>query len=144
MIKIPTSGTNQVEDEEEARGKSEEEEGGGIKEVEYDWTFGSDYDGEMVNSENSSPLSFLPSPSSNLDMTLLQDTSQPILFYAELDLLGDDLHDCGLFSLGVRVRVMPTCFFVLMREVVRVDGVSTSIRESRLFHAFPQDPAFVY
>ena len=59
VIKIPTSGTNQVEDEEEARGKSEEE-GGGIKEVEYDWTFGSDYDGEMVNSENSSPLSFPP------------------------------------------------------------------------------------
>ncbi|KAF7302043.1 hypothetical protein MIND_00770700 [Mycena indigotica] len=60
----------------------------------------------------------------------------PILFYAEVPLFEDELHDNGAAHLLIRVRVMPTCFFVLARFTLRVDGVLFRIRDTRVFHEF--------
>lgn len=51
----------------------------------------------------------------------------------------DDLEDCGEVLLDARIRVMPSCWFLLARMFVRVDGVSARIKETRLFHAFGAD-----
>eukprot|EP01137_Pigoraptor_chileana_P013386 Opistho-2@66841 len=38
--------------------------------------------------------------------------------------------------LTARVRVMPTCFFALMRFFLRVDDVLVRIHDTRIFHEF--------
>ena len=80
-----------------------------------------------------------PAPSSQFDMQLLTDTSLPLLLYADLDLLRDDLHDCGLFSLNVKIRVMPSFWYILLKQACRVDGVMGDVRETRFFHKFGED-----
>ncbi|KDD74398.1 hypothetical protein H632_c1343p1 [Helicosporidium sp. ATCC 50920] len=60
----------------------------------------------------------------------------PILLYDELRLYDSELEDNGLASLTVKVRVMPRCWYVLMRFFVRVDGVLVRVRDVRLFCRF--------
>ncbi|KAF7332408.1 hypothetical protein MKEN_00122600 [Mycena kentingensis (nom. inval.)] len=67
----------------------------------------------------------------------------PILFYAEVPLFEDELHDNGAAHLLVRVRVMPTCFFVLARFTLRVDGVLFRLRDTRVYHSFASNPSVV-
>ena len=47
---------------------------------------------------------------------------EPILFFADRTFYTDDLHDNGVSEARLRVRVMPSCFFVLLRHWLRVDG----------------------
>ena len=61
---------------------------------------------------------------------------EPILWSADLPLYEDWLHDHGVSQLRVRVRVMPSCFFVLLRHHLVIDGVIVQQRETRLFHKF--------
>ena len=42
----------------------------------------------------------------------------------ELVLFDDELHDNGAAKLSVKVRVMPGCWFVLLRFWLRVDGMA--------------------
>jgi type 2A phosphatase activator TIP41 len=77
--------------------------------------------------------------SSGIDRALLQATDVPILFYDETLLYQDDLEDCGEISFDVKLRVMPSCWFVLSREFLRVDGALLRIRDTRLFHRFGDD-----
>eukprot|EP00981_Chlorochromonas_danica_P002631 scaffold510_cov179-Ochromonas_danica.AAC.3 len=49
----------------------------------------------------------------------------------------DDLEDCGETFFEAKIRVMPTCWFLLTRLFVRVDQKLVRSRETRLFHAFP-------
>ncbi len=39
--------------------------------------------------------------------------------------------------MDAKIRVMPTCWFILMRFFVRIDNVIVRAREIRLFHEFP-------
>jgi type 2A phosphatase activator TIP41 len=84
----------------------------------------------------------------------------PILFYAEIPLFEDELHDNGSSALLVRIvslffdpqqqhnvlilmmlqRVMPTCFFILSRFTLRVDGVLFRTFDTRIYHSFSSDP----
>lgn len=48
---------------------------------------------------------------------------EKILFYQELMLYEDELHDNGIAQCTVKIRVMPTSFFVLLRFFLRVDNV---------------------
>jgi type 2A phosphatase activator TIP41 len=59
----------------------------------------------------------------------------PILFFDELTLYESELDDNGESSVTVKVRVMPKCWFVLLRFWMRCDGVAIRLRETRLFHA---------
>lgn len=48
---------------------------------------------------------------------------EPILFYDEFTLYEDELADNGSSNLTLKVRCMPSGFFVLLRFFMRVDGV---------------------
>ncbi|KXN92339.1 TIP41-like protein [Leucoagaricus sp. SymC.cos] len=67
----------------------------------------------------------------------------PILFYAEIPLFEDELHDNGSSALLVRIRVMPTCFFILSRFTLRVDGVLFRTFDTRIYHSFSSDPSLL-
>ena len=73
---------------------------------------------------------------SGLDMKLLRRRDIPILHYVDLPLYEDEMDDNGSSVLRVRLRVMPSFFFVLLRHVLRVDGVLIRQRETRIFHKF--------
>jgi type 2A phosphatase activator TIP41 len=84
----------------------------------------------------------------------------PILFYAEVPLFEDELHDNGSSHLLVRVvrsffsfliylifngiqRVMPTCIFILARFTLRVDNVLFRTHDTRVYHSFTSAPPLV-
>jgi hypothetical protein len=79
---------------------------------------------------------FQPSATSGIDYSALRATNDPILFYDEAVLYCDDLEDCGEVSFSVKLRVMPSCWFVMSRMFMRIDGVMLRLRESRYFHSF--------
>ncbi|KAK7198590.1 GAF domain/TIP41-like family [Novymonas esmeraldas] len=80
------------------------------------------------------PADDASAPGINWD--LLRDTTLPILFYGELDMMEDDLHDHGMVTSSIKYRVMSAAFFLLFRHVVRVDSHAVWMREVRIFHEF--------
>nr|CCC90423.1 unnamed protein product [Trypanosoma congolense IL3000] len=67
---------------------------------------------------------------------LLRDQTLPILFFHNFDMLEDDLHDHGVVRSSVRIRAMPTAFFILLRHFIRVDHYRIWIRDVRIFHQY--------
>ena len=67
-----------------------------------------------------------------VDRGLLMERD-PILFYDEMTLYESELDDNGEMSMSLKVRVMPRCWYVLMRLWMRVDGVLIRLRETRFF-----------
>nr|QJI10279.1 type 2A phosphatase activator [Datisca glomerata] len=61
---------------------------------------------------------------------------EPILFYDEVVLYEDELADNGISLLTIKVRVMPSCWFLLLRFWLRVDGVLMRLRETRMHCVF--------
>jgi hypothetical protein len=126
----------------------------GNSEFYYDWTFSSPYAGtilhrfESSNKEGNYEIStttqinnreqWQPLTESHIPFHLLQDTTQPILLFDDIFLYEDDLHDNGDVSLNIKVRAMPTCWFVLQRLFVRVDYVCIRCREVRYFCLFDE------
>jgi len=124
----------------------------------YDWSFSTPYvggdgdsgisisssnrhDANVVGESLSSPSSNSPDgwqslSESGMPMHLLQDRSVPILYFDQLVLYEDDMHDNGQVSLTAKVRVMPTCAFILIRLWVRIDGVLLRVRETRIMVEF--------
>ena len=96
----------------------------------YDWTYTTAYCGS-----HKSDRCFEEAPTNSIDLKKLMQPD-PILFYDELVLFEDELADNGVAMLTVRVRVMPTCFLVLQRFFLRVDGVMVRINDTRLYHEF--------
>lgn len=92
----------------------------------FDWTFTTDYQGtlnEKFRVENS-------------DMSLNKFKlmqREKILFYHDLTLFEDELHDNGISSCSVKIRVMPSGFFILLRHFLRVDNVLLKMHDTR-FH----------
>ena len=66
-------------------------------------------------------------------------SKEPILFYDEVILYEDELADSGVSLLTVKVRVMPTCWFLLLRFWFRVDGVLMRLRDTRMHCIFKDD-----
>jgi len=60
----------------------------------------------------------------------------PILYFDEVMLWEDELADNGSSDLRVKIRVMPSCFFVLLRLFIRVDHVMFRVIDTRLYHEF--------
>lgn len=60
----------------------------------------------------------------------------PILWYDDVTLFEDELHDHGDAKCSIKVRVMPACFFVLLRFWLRVDGLLLRLLDTRIFHKF--------
>lgn len=111
-----------------------------------DWTFTTEYAGTFTSAN--SDASHTPSVQAadcndhqlcTINYSALRDTSLPILFSSEVVLFEDELDDNGTASFRVRLRVMPTFFFVLARFFLRVDGVIIRIFDTRYFHQFDSD-----
>jgi WD40 repeat protein len=83
-------------------------------------------------------LEWAESGPGRIDMEMLR-RPEPILFYKHLMLYEDFLHDSGIAQLSLKVRVMPSCWFVLLRYWLRLDGVLVRLCDTRCFHAFGTD-----
>lgn len=110
------------------------------KQLQYDWTYTTDYAGTVTLADNAPPppaaveerqLVWEPT-SDQMDRTLLT-SRDPILLFDDLILYESELEDNGISTLSVKIRVMPRCWYVLLRFFLRVDGVLVRLREARLF-----------
>ena len=91
----------------------------------YDWTYSTNYKGTCKNiifalTDKSIPVEKLLKP-------------DPILFYDALVLYEDELGDNGISILSTKIRVMPTCLFLLCRFFLRIDDVIFRTRDTRIF-----------
>lgn len=130
----------------------------------YDWTFTTPYRGSVdtatgrsdvesvgqgVGPEDGDASEMGPPPPSpppdwedteeRVDRSMLMERD-PILFFDELTLYESELDDNGEMSLSLKVRVMPRCWFILMRFWMRVDGVLIRLRETRFFSRMTPPP----
>jgi type 2A phosphatase activator TIP41 len=106
----------------------------------YDWTYSTPFSGKVYGNTGSSGWKQLEK--SAMPMELLTDQSVPILLFDEVILLEDDLHDNGEVQLSVKLRVMPTCAFILSKLFLRVDGVLLRVRECRMLVDFGRHKLF--
>lgn len=98
----------------------------------FDWTFSTDYKGTLSDNIIIEPTD------ETIDFDLLKRKEQ-IIFYHDLTLFEDELHDHGISKLSVKIRVMPTYWYVLMRYFLRVDDVLVRSHETRMFHLLNTD-----
>ncbi|XP_030601612.1 TIP41-like protein [Archocentrus centrarchus] len=96
----------------------------------YDWTYTTDYRGTLTGEGMQIKVS---KTAERIDMEKLK-AREHIMFFDEVLLFEDELHDHGVSMLSVKIRVMPTSFFLLMRFFLRVDGVLIRINDTRLYH----------
>jgi type 2A phosphatase activator TIP41 len=105
-------------------------------EFHYDWTFSSPFSGNFYTIASNAPMDWIESEESGIDMQMLLDQSQPILYFDDVNLYEDDMHDNGYVSLRCKLRVMPTCVYILLTLFVRVDHVLIRVKETRIFSSF--------
>ncbi|XP_069355227.1 TIP41-like protein isoform X2 [Maniola hyperantus] len=98
----------------------------------FDWTFSTDYKGTLSNN-----ITVVPT-NETIDFDILKRKDQ-ILFYHDLTLFEDELHDHGISKLSVKIRVMPSYWYVLQRYFLRVDDVMVRSHETRMFHMLNTD-----
>eukprot|EP01026_Neomeris_dumetosa_P039939 TRINITY_DN3295_c1_g2_i2.p1 TRINITY_DN3295_c1_g2~~TRINITY_DN3295_c1_g2_i2.p1 ORF type:complete len:281 (-),score=31.06 TRINITY_DN3295_c1_g2_i2:162-1004(-) len=102
----------------------------------YDWTFTSSYSGDVSDS-----VCVLADSDLQIDWELLK-SQEPILFFKDIPLYCSELDDNGICHMSVKTRVMPSCWFVLLRFWLRVDNQIVRLRENRFFCAF-KSPSIV-
>ncbi|KAL4608724.1 TIP41-like protein-like [Arapaima gigas] len=96
----------------------------------YDWTYTTDYRGTLLGDD----LKIKVTPTTErIDLEKLK-TREQIMFFEDVLLFEDELHDHGVSMISVKIRVMPTSFFVLLRFFLRVDGVLIRINDTRVYH----------
>lgn len=96
----------------------------------YDWTYTTDYRGTLLGEH----MQIKVTPTTDrIDMERLKAREQ-IKFFEDVLLFEDELHDHGVSMISVKIRVMPTSFFLLLRFFLRVDGVLIRINDTRLYH----------
>eukprot|EP00741_Cyanophora_paradoxa_P015302 tig00000194_g14771.t1 len=94
----------------------------------FDWTFSTKYRGTVSKLESTPTLERI-----NVEQLKVPD---PILFFEDIVLFEDELHDNGISLLTVKTRVMPKYFLALLRFYLRVDGVLVRIADTRVYHEF--------
>ena len=97
----------------------------------YDWTYTTHYRATISPPPPPHTLS-VASHAAPLPLRLLQ-RAEPILWYQQLPLYEDELHDNGVCSVSVKARVMASCWLVLMQCWLRVDDVCVRLYETRLY-----------
>lgn len=98
----------------------------------FDWTFSTDYKGTLSGTIAVEPTN------ETINIDLLKQKDQ-ILFYHDLTLFEDELHDHGISKLSVKIRVMPAYWYILLRYFLRVDDVLVRSQETRMFHMLNTD-----
>jgi len=97
----------------------------------FDWTFSTDYKGTLLGT-NDTELK-VSETTERIDLEKLK-VREKIHFYADILLFEDELADNGSSMLSVKIRIMPTSLFILLRFHMRVDGVMVRINETRVYH----------
>ena len=104
----------------------------------FDWTFTTKRLLKISDLTKSPPSNIQPIRTPRrIDYDRLK-LKEPILWAKEVILFEDDLFDLGISKLSVKIRVMPSCFFILARFFLRVDHTFLRIVDSRIFHVFGQ------
>jgi len=100
----------------------------------YDWTFTpSNYKGCLLN-ENSGKLGLEVSlTEEKIDYERLK-VQEKIVFFDEIILYEDELDDNGIAKLSIKIRAMPSGFFLLQRFFLRVDNTLIRVIDTRLYH----------
>ena len=76
-----------------------------------------------IGTDPNTPVEWVACEPGGIDRHLLLDQSSPILMYDDVVLFEDFIHDHGVVRMSVKTRIMPRCWFVLLRYWLRVDGV---------------------
>ncbi|XP_046334004.1 TIP41-like protein [Haliotis rufescens] len=97
----------------------------------FDWTYTTGYKGELVAVDK--PSLKATATSERIDLEKLK-VREKIMFYDDVLLFEDELSDNGSSILSVKIRVMPSSFFVLLRFFMRVDNVMIRINDTRIYH----------
>ncbi|XP_063604760.1 TIP41-like protein [Penaeus indicus] len=92
----------------------------------YDWTFTTDFRGALEGNLVAEKTS------ERIDLDKLR-VREEIKFYDEVFLYEDELDDNGSTRCVVKVRVMPSGFFVVFRHYLRVDQVIVRVNDTRLY-----------
>jgi hypothetical protein len=109
----------------------------------FDWTFASEYEGDLtldgfpVPAERFSPAASEGIPTARL---LRQGPEHPILWYDQVELYADDLHDKGEVRALVKARVMGDCLLVLLRCYLRLDRDRVWLRDTRYYAQWDVEP----
>lgn len=96
----------------------------------FDWTYSTPFPGKVEGG------SWTELDESGMRAELLTDTSVPILFFDDVTMFHDNLQNYGQVEYSAKLRVMPSCAYVLARLYVVVDHVVVRVRESRLLVDF--------
>lgn len=97
----------------------------------FDWTFTTDYTGTLYGKPSADWK--VSATSERIDIDKLKQREK-IVFYDNVMLFEDELSDNGTSMLSVKIRVMPTSFFILLRFFLRVDQVMSRISDTRIYH----------
>jgi len=97
----------------------------------FDWSYTTQYKGTLIEKE--AACLKVSETVERIDVEKLKKRD-PIHFYDDVLLFEDELSDHGTSILSVKVRVMPSCFFILMRLFVRVDQVLIRVNDTRVYH----------
>lgn len=97
----------------------------------FDWTFTTTYKGTLIENHNLKLIQQDSKERINIERLKIQES---ISFFDEISLFEDELSDHGISSLNVKIRVMPTSFYVLQRFFLRVDDVVLRVFDTRIYH----------
>lgn len=92
----------------------------------FDWTFCTKYQGSVGEGFQ------VEQTEKRIDLSKLM-RKERILFYHDLTLYEDELHDHGISVCSVKIRVMPSGFFILLRYFLRVDNVLVKLNDTRYY-----------
>lgn len=92
----------------------------------FDWTFSTEYIGTIIGKHQ------IEATEQKIDIEKLKRKDK-ILFYSNVILYEDELHDFGTSSVSVKIRVMPDYFLILLRFFLRVDDVIYRINDTRFY-----------
>lgn len=95
----------------------------------YDWTYTTAYKGTIYDES----IVTVSRTDERIDLEKLKERER-ILFFTDLLLFEDELGDNGISKLNVKMRVMPSSFFILLRFFLRVDDVIIRINDTRIYH----------
>jgi type 2A phosphatase activator TIP41 len=99
----------------------------------FDWTFTTPYKGTLIgNVENKTEILEVKTEEC-IDLNKLK-IPEAINFFDDICLFEDELSDHGTASLSVKIRVMPTSFYILQRFFLRVDDVVLRVNDTRLHY----------
>lgn len=95
----------------------------------FDWTYTTDYKGTLTGDNHLKEVE----TTEKIDIEKLKK-QEKIYFYQDMVLFEDELGDNGIAKMNVKMRVMPSSFFILLRFYLRVDDVLVRINDTRVYH----------